>query len=301
MTSLITKTADSLLLKIRRSQLYYGRYNNTLGFRLNENYLRYAHECEAKYAREHGRLTLPPSKLLTESATIVKNAFPADKATGYSKKISAFIDGNAPCVDRPEGYSDLQIRIKDPLRSLDADLLNVLRSPKVHEELLAFFRGHYRIEWVSVFRSFPAQRAASSWLWHSDSFPPKTCKVFLHLTPATAELGATEFMNKDDTMAYRRAGYYGQYLGERYASLETFAEKHRLNYKPYHYDAAPGDATVFDMNFFHRAVSPLHDYRDVVQFFLLPNPVSWEEQFRKDGIDGLVHPKNGYPTDPRRP
>ena len=107
-------------------------------------------------------------------------------------------------------------------------------------------------------------------------------------------------MSPADTMAYRRAGYYGQYLGERYANLEEFAKKHNLPHRPFHLDANAGDVTMFDANFFHRAVSPKKDFRDVIQIYCLPNKISWEEQLQIDGDRIMQRQKNGYPNDPRR-
>ncbi len=297
--SVLNKIVDSALIKIRRMPFYYQRYNNTLAFNVNRAYTKYAKECSEAYRAQGGK-ALPPSPMFTNAAQCIRGAFPQEKAIAYSQKITNMIEGNDPAVNRPKGFSDLQIRITDPLQSVGADLLDVLRNGEVNDALMSFFQGNYRIQWVSVYRTIPAQRAASSWLWHSDSYPPHTCKVFLHLTPATAALGATEFMNLEDTMAYRKAGYFGQFLDERYADLQEFAKDHGIPYRPFHFDAAPGDASIFDQNFFHRAVSPHEGFRDVVQLYMLPNAISWEEQLQRDGIQNLSHlPGGGYPNDPR--
>lgn len=299
MMSTLHKAADSLLLKIRRHPLYYKKYNNTLAWKINRSYEKYTQECIEKYAKEHGPVELSDSPLVTDGVLLVKNAMDAERAKGYSEKFSKLIEEKSEWIAQPKDYADLQIRLLEPLRALDAGLMDVFKTPAVHEALLAFFRGHYRIEWVNTFRSIPSDRKASSWLWHSDSFPPHTCKLFLHLTDATAETGATDFMSLEDTHAFRKAGYYGQYLAERYDGLEEFAQEKGLNYRPIHFDAVPGDATIFDMNFFHRAVSPRVRYRDVAQFYLVPNNISWDEQFAKDGVDGMRAPHKGYLKDPR--
>lgn len=295
MLKLLQPAASAVMTKVYRHPWYYGKYNNTLMYTLNRRYTQYADECRASYAKDNPTANFPPSPLFTDAVTLIKRAFPREKAVAYSEKISALIDADDTSVLRPH---ELQIRIKDPLRTLGSDMLDVFKHPEVNAALMAFFRCHFRIEWVNVFRSVPATHKISSWLWHCDSFPPGTCKLFLHFTPATADLGATEFMNREDTMAIRRAGYFGQYLGERYADLEAFAREHGIPYRPYRREAEPGDATIFDMNFFHRAVSPTHDFRDVMQVFLLPNPIPWNEQLAKDGIDSYT-PEKGYPKDPR--
>lgn len=293
--------ADSVLKRIRRSPLYYQRYNNTLDLQTNLAYTRYTRECAAHYEQTRGPLNLPPSPVHENAAMLLRSVFPREKTLQYSARITELVTRNDPAVLRPKGEEHLSLRIKEPLRTLDTGLLDVLRSPEVHRALLQFFRGHYRIAWVVCYRSLPTQHVSSSWLWHSDSFPPHTCKMFLHLTSATAETGAMELMNRADTMAYRRAGYFGQHLGERFADLQEFAKHHNLPYRPFHFEANPGDATIFDMNFFHRAVPPRKDFRDVIQFFFLPNTIPWEEQLTRDGIDsvgGLAG--GGFPKDPRR-
>jgi len=131
--------------------------------------------------------------------------------------------------------------------------------------------------------------------------------MFLHLTPATAETGATEVMNREDTMAYHGAGYFGQYRSEFKADLESFAKEHGLPYQPLHFDATPGDVTFLNMNFLHRAVAPRTGHRDIVSFCFLPNILPWEEQLEIDGIDSITiaggiqkdpHPKKAVAQQP---
>lgn len=298
---LLQPALDGVLKRVHRSRLYYERYNNTLPLGINRAYEQYARECSADYTRRNGARTFAPSPLFSNAATSIQGAFPADKARAYSATISQLIERHDPAVIHPKDYDDLQMSVREPLKTLGTGCMDVFRSLSVHEALLRFFRGDYRVEWVNVFRSIPAQRAVSSWLWHSDSFPPHTCKIFLHLTPVDADTGATEFMNLEDTMAYRRAGYFGQHLEERFKDLEEFGKEHGIPYRPFHFDAQPGDVTLFDTNFFHCAVSPRKAFRDVVQFMLVPNPIPWDEQFARDGIELLKQVTGGYRHDPRRP
>ena len=292
--------ANSVLLRIRRSPLFFERYNNTCDFVLNRTYTRYAQECRAAYEAERGPVNLPSSPLFENAAVLIRRAFPAEKARAYSEKIGALIERKDPAVKLSE-EEGRNAYIAQPLFTLGADILDALQTTAVHEALLSFFRSHYRIEWVTCFRSLPTEgSAAGSRLWHSDSFPPSTCKMFLHLTPATEDNGATEFMNREDTMAYRRAGYFGQFRAERLADLQEFAREHHLPYRPSRFSAAAGDVTIFDMNFFHRAIPPRRAFRDVVQFFFVPSLVHWEEQLRRDGgVEGLN--KRGVTKLPRNP
>ena len=296
-------TVDPILKKIVRSGPYTRRYNNSLDIRLNETYLRYQRFCSAQYVARNGLQDLGSSHIRTHSAQIFQNVMAPEKARQYSEKISDLIEHNQDLVKIDDKHSSLLKTIKHPLRTMGTEYLEIFHSPELHKALLAFFRGDYRLEWVSAFRTLPSTHVVSSWNWHTDSNPPFTCKVFLHLTSATADTGATEFMTPADTEAYRRAGYFGDHYGrERMGDKEIreFAAKHNLPYRPFHFDVSAGDASLFNQNFLHRAVAPRTGYRDVFEFFLLPNPIPWHEQLAKDGIDSAQLRMPLYPKDPRR-
>ena len=215
--------------------------------------------------------------------------------------ISGLMGREDPCVYHPleEHGGSRAEQIRSPLKSLGIEILDVMRSPELHKALLQFFRSHYRIKGTAAWRSFPTNDPdCASWLWHSDTYPPFTCKFFLHLTAADGQTGATEFMNREDTMAYRKAGYFGQFSNERTADLETFAKEHGIVYRPVRIDVQPGDVTIFNENFFHRAVPPRKDFRDVVQFLMLPSPVSWEDDYRRDPAR-LNEEMTDFAKDPR--
>lgn len=298
----LQSSIDPILKKFRRSYPYVRRYNNTRGLLFNESYERYARKCSAAYAKRHGKQSFGISELSTRSAQHLPGLLSVEKARGYSERISEFVESNNHVVQDRSGHKNLLRTIEHPLRTLDADFLDIFRSPELHKALSTFFRGDYRLAWVSAFRTLPSDLVMSSWNWHSDSFPPHTCKFFLHLTPATEETGATDFMSPADTMAYRRAGYFGdQYGDERQGELESFAKENGLPYRPYHIDVEPGDVTLFNMNYLHRAVAPRTGFRDVLEIFLLPNAIPWDEQLERDGIDSLECDYNHlYPKNPQR-
>ncbi|MBT4120377.1 MAG: hypothetical protein HOG89_03425 [Candidatus Peribacter sp.] len=295
MMKVLHTVADSVLKHIQRSRHYYRKYNNTLPPRINRTYVRYAAECKKHYKDLNGEQNFDISPLIVDGGTLVQNAFPAQRAKAHVDKISALIEQKDPSVDYKDA-SGLSIGIKQPLITLGEDLLDVLHTPAVNAALLNFFQSNYRIEWATCYRSVPSEAIAGSWFWHSDSFPPHTCKLFLHLTEAMEDTGATQLMNREDTMAYRDAGYFGQQLDERYADLQDFAKEHKLPYRPFHNDANAGDATILDQNFFHRAVAPRKAFRDIVSFFFVPNILPWYEQLERDGIDSLTI--SGVPKDP---
>ncbi|OGJ56778.1 hypothetical protein A2635_00760 [Candidatus Peribacteria bacterium RIFCSPHIGHO2_01_FULL_51_9] len=299
----LQSTVDPILKRLQRTFLYYRRYRNSLNIRVNERYLKYARDCAATYRVQHGAQNFPPSPLWTVGAQRLKEVMPQEKATMYSSKITQLIGSNDKNIVHPEKYRDLQVRILKPFTTLGADLLDIFRSPNLHNALLAYFKGNYRIEWASAFRSLAAkERLVDSWLWHIDSFPPYVCKIFFHLTPATVDTGVTDFMDHADTLAYHRAGYHGQYGSERKADLEEFAREHGLPYRPFHLDVEAGDATLFDVNCFHRGVAPRRAFRDVVQFLMVPNPIPWDEELKHDSFDRMDfdYGHDTFPKNPRR-
>ncbi len=300
MFAALHRVADAVLKRIQRSSPYYKRFNNTLAYRYNKVYARYGRECAQRYAEVHGPLDLPPTPLETQPAIRIPGVYPAEKARALSAKIGELIDRRDPCVlIPPREHGGGQAQILNPVQVLGVDILDAMRSPALHRALLQIFRGHYRVKGTTVWRTFPTDQAdRASWLWHCDTIPPNIYKVFIHLTPVNAALGATEFMDRKDTMAYRRAGYFGQYGKERRGDLDIFAKQHGLPFRPIHIDAETGDATIFNQNYFHRAVPPRTSFRDILQFLIIPSLVSWEEDYRRDPAR-LLTSSGDYPKDPR--
>ncbi|MAE81204.1 MAG: hypothetical protein CMB80_00605 [Flammeovirgaceae bacterium] len=289
--------ADTVLKRIRESSPYYKHYNNNVQWGINRKYVKYGNECRREYAKNHDT-NFPPNPLIEAPATMVKGAISSDSAKAMSNKISQLIEKKDKCIYREPECKDMQAVILQPIDNLGDGVLDVLRNPEVNDVLLSIFRGYYTIATAIGFRSYPNNHQKSSWLWHSDCYPARTCKIFLHLTKADEETGVTDFMSVEDTEAYRKAGYYGL-GGERLVGedVEAFAKKHGLPYRPFHINAEPGDASIFDMNYLHRAVAPKKEYRDVVQLLFQPSPISWEEDLERNG-ECLRHCARGFAKDP---
>lgn len=296
----LQNTLNPILKRIQRSSLYYGHYNNTLEFPINFAYSRYVKECAKAYAKKNGSQTFAPSPVMTECAQVVKGIMDKKQAAAYSETITKFIKDGHPCITQLPGYEGLMQRIDNPLEHLGEEILDIFKTPQLHEAIVNFFHGDYRIEWVSGMRTTPSDKKIAAWKWHSDSFPHHTCKLFLHLTPVSGDSGATQFLSPKDTFAYRKAGYFGQYKEDRLEDLTEFAKQHNLPHRPYHLDADAGDGSLFNMNFFHRAIAPVHGYRDVIEFYLLPNPIPWDEQLKQNGGIESLHcdDHHYYPKNP---
>jgi hypothetical protein len=261
--------------------------------------LRYGKSCTNAFSAQHPSYAFGSSPLIRESAFQVKGALDAEKAKAISQKMTDLIEKNDPNVWRNPDIAKKQILVLKPLETLGDEYLQILNHPQMKKSLTDFFHGNYAVTSVMALRSLvTTEKDTGSWLWHSDCYPTNTCKMFLHLTRADGETGATEFLSPEDTMNYRDAGYFGQYKHERRGDLDLFAKDHHLPYKPFHLDAAPGDVTVFNMNYLHRAVSPRAAIRDIVEIFMMPSPIPWEEHYALNK-EYLASPKYGFPKDPR--
>lgn len=265
---------------------------------MNRTYLQYGRACSEKYLKEHPGTIFGNPPLIKESAIQIKAALAPEKAKALSAKMTELIENNDPNVWRNPDIAKKQILVQHPLETLGDEYLQILNNPELKKGLTNFFRSHYAVTSVMAMRSLTTnEKDTGSWLWHSDCYPTNTCKLFLHLTRADAETGATLFMSPEDTMAYRDKGYFGQYKHERRGDLDVFAKEKGLPYNAFFIAAEPGDATVFNMNYLHRAVSPRAALRDVIELFLMPSPIPWEQHYALNK-EYLREPQYGFPKYP---
>src|SRR3990167_8227317 len=178
MPTILNTAADAIIKRIHRSSFYYKKYNNTLSYRLNKLYIDYARECSQKYAAGHPGVTLAPSPITDTPAVAFRSVFSKEKARAISEKMGQLIDSQDPAAYFPphKQGGGLMAEIRSPLKVLGTDTLEAFRDPAVHDALLRFFRGNYRIQGAAAWRSFATKEEdAVSWLWHSDTNPPFTC------------------------------------------------------------------------------------------------------------------------------
>jgi len=116
--SFLQSTVNPILNKIHHSTPYVRRYNNTMGFRLNETYMRYARMCSSEYARKNGKQDFGISSLSTQSAERIKGIMPVNEAQRYSERISMLIENKDKIAgDEAGGHESLLKTIKHPPRT----------------------------------------------------------------------------------------------------------------------------------------------------------------------------------------
>ncbi len=298
MLSLIQKPLDRLAERARYWPIFYRKYNNVLGYTLNERFGSYARKCQAAYRQKTGEQLDPhASELRKEGTMLVRNAFSREDALAISDEFSRRAQQDDGVI---HGKNDaLQVGLAKPVSTLNLKPLDVFKNPDVDRELRQYFGGYYRIMFTNSYRSFPTDKIEESWLWHTDSYPIYTCKLFLFCTDAGKDQGATQFMSREDTMQYRAAGYFGNITKDRLSDLEPFAKEHGLPYRPFQHEAAAGDVMLFENNGLHRAVPPKAGFRDVIAFGLLPSMRPWDEQLKLDGIE-KIEKATHFPKDPNK-
>lgn len=296
MLSLIRRPLDRLAARARYWPIFYRKYNNVLGYTLNERFGRYARSCQAHYRRVTGEQLHPErSELRKEGTFLVRGVLPRQEALAISDEFSQRIEQDKGIIHGKNDY--LQMGIANPVSTLNEQPLAVFRNPAVDAELRQYFGGYYRIMFTNSYRSFPTDKTEESWLWHTDSYPIYTCKLFLFCTDAGKDQGATQFMSRADTMLYRKAGYFGNITKDRLADLEAFAKEHNLPYRPFQHEAQAGDVMLFENNGLHRAVPPKAGFRDIIAFGLLPSMRPWNEQLALDCIEKIERSTH-FPKDP---
>jgi hypothetical protein len=262
-------------------------YGNTLNPFLNRRYRRYAEECRATYLQSGGSvINSSAASLRLRRVCKVTGVLPKETAVRFSARFTRMIEPE-PGAHSLKGLNYVYVCPR-PLDTFGADLLSIF-SGDLDRELIGYFGGYYRIEWLDCYRSLPTDQPQASWLWHVDNVPVECMKVILYLTRADAETGATQFLSLEDTQRQHSQGYFGIYGDERKAELPG---------TPQSFNMDPGDALCIDNNLLHRAVPPKFSYRDVVTFLILPNRCPWREQLERDGQDTLQKDPGGFPSHP---
>jgi len=293
MEQAIDKAMHPVVLPFRwmgASPTKFSRYGNTLGTLVNGRYQRYAQECRDQ-ARDH----VDPSGVRSQGSVLIKNVLTEVEAHQLSERVREVVESQTDLQD--DRMSQLMKSVARPISTLGSGVIEIFNNEELDRRIRGFFGSHYRIQWLDCYRSLPFHEVRSSWLWHSDNVPCETLKVMLHLTDAGPNRGATQFMTIEDTQEYFQRGYRGD-TSQRVEDLQSFAEEKGLPYRPFSHDSKAGDVMLFLNNALHKAVPPRDDYRDVLTYLLLPNPIPWHEQLEKDGIDVIQSNPGGYPRMP---
>jgi hypothetical protein len=274
--------------RLYRALATYGPINNCLSPRLNWRYFQYHQTCRRAAGRT-GSYLADPGKL---NGLRIKGALPSYLAKQCSESISALVERGEGVTIEP--VNPTFIGIQRPLQSVSEQLLDIFDSKALNEVLKDYFGCHYRVMWLDCYRTVPAEVRKQAWLWHIDNVPYGLAKVQLLLTDTAVENGAMDLLSHADTKKIRKAGYFGEVVGERKAAIELKSK----GVSPVLWTGHAGDVFLFDNNNLHRANPPELGYRDAVTALIAPSHKPWHEIRAHLNIAKFTSKSGGYPADP---
>jgi hypothetical protein len=178
--------------------------------------------------------------------------------------------------------------VLEPIRTMPgvADLL----TPAIRDVVRAHYRTPFRVVHVRVWRTAwqPPQEAALDVygnLWHNDTHPVSTLKVFVQLSPGVTKDrgGALRLHPADSTRDIMRAGYVRQRIVSKRARARM-EDPDRVVV----FDGVPGSVLFCNtQRCLHRAGMPEPDApRGMIQFAFLPSrtelPDDWADHLPPD-------------------
>lgn len=273
----------------------HGVFNNSLSPVINLRYQKYAEQCRKQAKLSCGQFSDAPDPI-TEPQHI-RQIIPASMACELSQRISKRIAAQQSLM--VESDNPVFIGIKNPLSLLGDAVIDIFDSPELDDRIRRHFGGFYKIAWLDCYRTVPSDVRKQAWLWHSDNVPAGLLKVQVLLTDASRNTGAIEILPRSQTLAFRKAGYFGDIVSERLAELSDFAKQHNIDFSPNCVEAKAGDVLLFDNNHLHRANPPKQDFRDALTILLFPSAIPWREAYQLSGKAAVEHKPGGYPLYPQ--
>jgi hypothetical protein len=211
----------------------------------------------ARHFAEHGYALLPPQLAEPEL-----------------RRLAAEIDAAFTDDAGTRRVDDGTRRLMDAFARVPA--LERLVAPAVERAVEAFFRSHFKIYSVTLYRTEPTAAADDrSFLWHVDNCPPSNIKLMVYLDDVAEETGAIRFKPLPVSADLLRRGFWDRADIDRFrAELDAEATTRVVE--------APLGTGILFMNggCLHKATYPRTGHRDVVTFVLQPSLAPWRENLR---------------------
>lgn len=265
-------------------RLYYG---NDAGFQ--ENYRAW------KELRELQARAPVPASGETQSDLLRRNGFlplgkpyPQPLVESIRTKCEALIQSDASLPIGPRVKEAIR-GIVDPLEHIPE--LEQLLSPDIRAILHGYYRTHFKIEHVRLWRNVHVEGAAAnqdvfSNLWHNDHDPVTLLRLFVYMTDGvTRETGATRFHGIPATKQIMRRGYM-----RRRAVLPPARRILEDESRMLFFEGDAGSACLLNPQLcLHRAGVPgPGSHRDMIQFTLAPSdqplPERWAATMPPDPV-----------------
>lgn len=273
-----------------------GVFNNSLSPIINLRYQQFADKCRKKSVVHLANQYAQP--LPITAPVHLKNIMHEDVAKQLSQRITdRVVEQQSLTV---EAENPVFIGIKKPITLLGEAVIDIFDHPELDAQIMRHFGGFYKIAWLDCYRTVPSEVRKQAWLWHSDNVPIGLLKVQLLLTDANRERGAIQILTREQTLAFRKAGYFGDIVSERLAELDRFAQEHNIPFSPICAEAKAGDVLLFDNNDLHRANPPQRDHRDALTILLMPSAVPWRTAYQAVGKAAIEESPGGYPLYPEK-
>jgi hypothetical protein len=262
------------------------RYGNTLSLGLNRSYKRYLAHCRRRYA-EGGNPPAPAESVIRERGVeICPGILPRAEADALSAELSAALDRNAEGIERATTWQGRHITFEKPLSVLGERFFGIINAD-VEQRLRAYFHSHFKVQVVHAVRVHPIPAAQGSFLWHIDDMPQEAVSLFVYLTDTDDDGGGTAFLDRGETAALQRAGYFGHRTKERIDDIAAFGAGLGIACKPFRPKLARGDGILWQNNVLHRGILPRRGFRDLLSIMFLPSPRPWREEAAREGFAAI--------------
>lgn len=133
--------------------------------------------------------------------------------------------------------------------------------PSIDAVLRSYYQSNYYVRDIYCYRTQPIHEVQGSYSWHVDNYPAGSLKVMIYLTDVMIENGPFALALKSHIGFRPHLGRVGERYEESYV---------RQYFKILHCVGNRGTVVIFNNNAIHRAVEPVKDYRDVVNFTVFP-------------------------------
>ena len=252
------------------------RYGNNQSPALNRHYVDYHERAQAAFAahpqpvsdearsaaeelRAQGFLTVP-SRLAGEEAVALKRK--VDAAFARTENLYPYGTGLVRLIDGYEQLPEVVDHIAGHLEQI----------------LLAYYRSHFKIFAVTIYRIVPDESAPrSSFLWHFDNAPDQQLKLMVYLDDVVDETGAFRFKSREVSERARSLGFWHR---DQYDLARPVFEDEASTRIV---EGGPGTSVIFQPGrVVHKATAPVRDHRDVAVIVINPSLIHWREHLARN-------------------
>lgn len=252
------------------------RFGNNQSGRVNRHYVDYHRRAQAAFdphrhpiseearagaeeLRAQGFLTMP-SRLSGEEAIALKRK--VDSAFARTENCYPYGTGSIRLIDGCEQLPEIVDHIAGHLEQV----------------LLAYYRSHFKIFAVTIYRHVPDESAPeSSFLWHFDNAPDQQLKLMVYLDDVVEETGAFRFKSRENSERARRLGFWHRDDYELGRPVFDEEDSTRIAEGP------PGTGVFFQPGrVVHKATAPRRDHRDVAVIVINPSLIYWREHLARN-------------------